>query len=226
MRYPQSIKETVRKFRKEGLSLNEIFLKTKVPITTIRTWIYDINLSEKQLEIINKRVQKALQKGRIKAQNTQREIRIKKETDLKIKGKKDIGKLSSRDIFIAGIALYWAEGFKNKHERRLGFCNSDPNMINFYIKWLEKSLNVKKENLVARLTLNSSYKYKIKKIEEQWSRLTGISLGQFTKPFYQNTLWKKQFNTDNYKGVLRVHVKDSLDNLLRMRGWLEGLSDL
>lgn len=226
MRRLPSIKEDVRQLRRKGLSLNEIYLKTKVPPTTIRTWIYDIKLSTAQTEVFKKRIQTALQAGRIRAQALQREIRNKKEKDLNKAGQKQIGKLSLRDIFIAGVALYWAEGFKNKHERRLGFCNSDPRMIKFYINWLEKTLNVKKSDLIARLTLNISYKDKAREIENYWSKITGISINKFTKPFYQNSLWKKQFNTDDYKGVLRVHVKDSLDNLLRMKGWLEGLSDL
>jgi hypothetical protein len=122
---------------------------------------------------------------------------------------------------MAGIALYWGEGFKNKHEHRLGFCNSDPEMIKFYIKWLEKSFSVKKDSIIARLTLNESYKEKTEKIENYWGKVTGISKSQFTKTFYQKTKWKKQYKENNYHGVLRIHVKDSLDLLLLMRGFIE-----
>ena len=48
-------------------------------------------------------------------------------------------------------------------------------------------------------------------------------MNRFTKTFYQNTAWKKQYNTDNYHGVLRIHVKDSLNCLLTMRGWIQGM---
>jgi hypothetical protein len=58
--------------------------------------------------------------------------------------------------------------FKNKHEHRLGFCNSDPDMIKFYLYWLNNSLGIKKENLVARLTLNVSYQNQVKEIEQYW----------------------------------------------------------
>jgi len=51
-------------------------------------------------------------------------------------------------------------------------------------------------------------------------------LSQFTKPFYQHTQWKKQYNTENYYGVLRIHVKDSLNQLFTMRGWIQGLKEI
>ncbi len=126
-------------------------------------------------------------------------------------------------MLIAGIALYWGEGFKNKHEHRLGFCNSDPEMVRFYIKWLEKSLGVERNSLIIRLTLNESYKNRTEEMKNYWLKVTEISKSQFTKTFYQKTKWKRQYNEDNYHGVLRIHVKDSLNLLLLMRGFIEGM---
>ena len=223
MKYDRSIKNKARQLRLLGYSLREISDKTNVPITTIRTWILDIRLSEKQLNILKERSQKALQNGRARTQAFNKEQRIKKEKELTNNGKEEIGELSSRDLFIAGIALYWAEGFRNKHEHRLGFCNSDPNMVKFYIYWLEKCIGIRKDAIIARLTLNYSYKDKVDEMTTFWSRIIGIHLTQFTKPFYQTSKWKKQYNTKNYHGVLRIHVKDSLNYLLKMKGWIEGL---
>lgn len=223
MRYNSDLKKRTRGLRKKGFSLNQIFEKTNVPKTTIRSWISDIKLTEKQKQVLINRTQLALQKGRIKAQKIQTKKRLRKEKHLFLSGKKEVGVLTKRDSFVAGIALYWAEGFKNRHEHRLGFCNSDPDMISFYIFWLEKCLSVQKKQIFARLTLNKSYKNKTSEIQQYWADLIGIPLTQFTKPFYQNTKWKKQYSSNNYHGVLRIHVKDSLDYLLKMKGWIEGL---
>ncbi len=224
MRYDLMIKEEVRRLRRNGLSLSQIYEKTKVPITTIRSWISSIVLSKDQKNALRDRTQRALQGGRIKAQRLKKEKRAILEKTLLNKGIREIGKLSSREFFLIGVGLYWAEGFKNKHERRLGFCNSDPTMIKFYITWLEKALNIKRKDLIARLTLNIYHKNKTLELEKYWSRITSIPLSQFTKPFYQNSLWKKQYNVDTYRGVLRIHVKNSLDYLLKMRGWIKGLT--
>lgn len=223
MRHSNLVKQTARRLRKKGHSLNEISSKTKVSKSTIRTWITDIQLKKSQKDLLKKRALKALQNGRYRAQTLKKEQRRKTEKILLSKGRRDIGSLTNRELFIAGVALYWAEGFKNKHEHRLGFCNADPDMINFYLEWLEHSLEIEKKHITARLTLNSSYKNKTQRIQEYWSQITGIPLDQFTKPFYQNTQWKKQYSDDNYHGVLRVHVKESLDYLRKMKGWIEGL---
>lgn len=223
MLHAQSIKDHVRELRRGGLSLNQISEKTLIPRTTICTWITDIKLTEKQSSNLRDRVLKALQIGRIKAQEINRNEKARREEELLLKGTREVKRLSQRELFLIGIALYWAEGFKNKHEHRLGFCNSDPTMIKFYIKWLEKCLQVKKNNIVLRVTLNEAYKDKINEFQTYWSETTGVPLQQFTKPFYQSAKWKRTYNSGTYHGVLRIHVKDSLDHLLKMRGWIEGL---
>lgn len=225
MRHKKETKEKVRELRSNGFSLNQIFSVTKTPKTTIRTWIKDIKLSEEQRSMLKDRTHKALQAGRIRAQKNNKSIRAEKEKELFDLGKAEIGKLTPKELFIAGVCLYWAEGFNNKHERRLGFCNSNIKMIKLYLKWLKKSLHLKNEDIVARLTLNGIYKEKVRKIEDYWSRNTGIPLSQFTKPFFQKGLWKRKYSGDNYYGVLRIHAKGSLNEILKMRGWIEGLKD-
>lgn len=224
MRYNSVVKNKVRLLRAKGLSLRQIQQKTSIPVTTIRTWIKDINLSKDQKVALKAYVQDVLQKGRERVQKEKKEQRKTLAQLLYLEGKRDIGKLSPREFFIAGIALYWAEGFKNKHERRLGFCNSDPNMIRFYIEWLENNLKIDRKDIVARVTLNKLYEKSDGAIQKYWSEITGLSLGQFTKTFYQTTKWKKQYITNNYKGVLRIHVKNSLEYLLKMKGWIDGLN--
>ncbi|MCL6096209.1 MAG: hypothetical protein M1444_00785 [Patescibacteria group bacterium] len=223
MQHNKIIKNNVRELRIKGLSLGQIHEKTGAPKTTIRSWIKDIKLSQEQLNEFKSRTQKALQEGRIRKQKQSKALRLNNEKKLLLKGIARVGNLNNRDFLIAGVALYWGEGFKNKHEHRLGFCNSDPEMIKFYIKWLEESLGIKKESIIARLTLNESYEKRTKEIEDYWSKITGIPKSEFSKTFYQKTKWKRQYNEDIYHGVLRIHVKDSLNMLLLMKGFIEGL---
>lgn len=223
MRYTQLIKDKARELREKGISLFQISTELHVPLTTVREWVYDIVLSPLQKELLKKRSQDSLQKGKAKAQEERKKVRVELENELMNKGKEEIGIITNRDTFIAGIALYWAEGFKNKHERRLGFCNSDPNMIRFYINWLRSSLGIDKKDLVIRITLNVAYKERAQEFEKFWSDFLEIPLSQFTKPFFQKSVWKREYNTDTYRGVVRIHVQNSLQYLLKMKGWLEGL---
>lgn len=223
MKHTADIKGKVRALRSQGLSLNEIQQKTTIPKTTIRLWISNIELTEQQKDVLLKKTFVALQEGRKKAQLINKERRVKKEQAFLLEAQRDIGFLTKKELFIAGVALYWAEGFKNKHEYRLGFCNSDSSMILFYLKWLHEALGVDKQRITARVSINYSYKEKTKEIEDYWSEITGIPLSHFTKTFYQNTQWRKEYEDSNYHGVLRIHVKESLEYLLKMKGWIEGL---
>lgn len=221
--YTRELKEKVRLLRENGWSLGQIQREFGIPKTTVQSWISDIEVSIELQAAIKKTALEALQNGRVKAQNINKQRKVLKENEIIKKGIERVGGISDNEFFIAGVALYWAEGFKNRHEHRLGFCNSDPNMVRFYVHWLEKCLNVDPKSIVARLTLNKLYEERTQEFEKYWSQVTGIPIIQFTKPFYQNSVWKRQYNEDKYRGVLRIHVNGSLDQLLEMKGWIEGL---
>lgn len=226
MRYQTSTKEEVLTLRKKGLSLLEISGQTKIPLATIALWTKDISLSQEQKNYLYKRGQVALQNGRRESQLIKQKKQAVILQNEYQKGLRQIQELTNKDYFYAGIALYWGEGFKNKYEHRLGFCNSDVGMLLFYIRWLEKYCMITKDRLVLRLSINNSYKKRDKEIKQYWSEALGISLEQFTKTFYQQTKWKKEYSNSDYYGVVRIHVKDSLLLLWKMKGWLEGLKML
>ena len=122
-----------------------------------------------------------------------------------------------------GVALYWAEGFKKDHQ--VGFANIDVNMIKFFLYWLKVSFNISNTDLIFRLTANESYKEKIRDLEKFWSSELNVPLSQFSKPFFQKTLWKKRYERPNsYHGVLRVKVKKSVNLLRKIYGYIEGIS--
>jgi len=130
-------------------------------------------------------------------------------------------------MFLCGVVLYWAEGFKHKDESGLGLATSDPRMAKFYLKWLEKCLGILKEELILKVTVNQSHKYRIDEIECFWSKELGVPKADFRKPFYQKTKWKKNYeNKSEYYGVVRIRVRRSLDVLRKMRGWLEGIATI
>lgn len=166
----------------------------------------------------------SLQEGRRRFQE-KRSLQIKKKiASLLAQGSAEIGLLSYRELFIAGIMLYWAEGFKHPGESGLGFATSDPKMAKFYLQWIKKCLGVQENELRLRVTANISHKNRINEIEHYWSNYLHLSPDQFTKPFYQKSNWKKQYkNFHEYHGVIRIHVSRSLDMLRKMRGWLEGV---
>ena len=168
-----------------------------------------------------------LQAGR-KAYQLQRTQNLRQlQTELLTKSATEIGLLPQRELFLVGIALYWAEGFKHKDESSLGFCTSDPNMAKIYLRWLNSCLQVGIENIALRVTINYSHLDRLPAISHFWSSELEIPQTQFTKPFFQKTTWAKSYpNRETYHGVIRIRVKKSLHLLRRMRGWLAGLASI
>lgn len=174
---------------------------------------------------MDKRLFEKLQAGRKGYQAKRTKERIEWEKKLFKEGFGEIKKLSKKELFLCGVVLYWAEGFKHKDESGLGLATSDLRMAKFYLKWLEKCLEIGKEQLILKVTANESHQYRIDEIESFWSKELGVSKTNFRKPFYQKTKWKRDYRgRDKYYGVIRIRVRRSLDVLRKMRGWLEGVA--
>jgi hypothetical protein len=66
-----------------------------------------------------------------------RATRIARQQE-KVAAGRQVGRLSERELFVAGVAAYWAEGAKDKHAHggrraeRVTFVNSDSTMITLF----------------------------------------------------------------------------------------------
>jgi len=208
--------------RQKGISIKQIAKKLDVSSSTASLWCKSVKLTPEQIKELEKRYRDPFYGKRYENVMRQREKRLSKIKSLKEEGIKEIGKINNRDLFIAGVALYWAEGFKK--DARLGFANSDPNMIKIFLKWLIFICNVPKHDIRLRVGLNISHKNRIDEIQKYWSDLTTIPLNQFQKPFFQKFVWKKEYpNPQEYFGVLRIRANKQLPLFRKIHGWIEGL---
>ena len=147
-----------------------------------------------------------------------------RKKNLEAVGKKKIGNLTKRELFLVGSALYWAEG--SKKDRRTTFVNSDPVMILLYIKWLRECLEVKVEDIYCHISINQDYQSRIKKVENYWSRITGISLENFRSPSYKKVKNRKFYaNFNKHYGSLFVKVKKGTNLNYEILGYIEGLKN-
>lgn len=212
------------KLRNSGESIKSIAKKLSVSSGSVSVWCKDVTLTQDQLRTLEKNARDPNYGKRLlnsQKQRAQKEERIKKLLNL---GISEIGELSKRELFLIGVALYWAEGFKK--DNQVGFANSNPEMINLYIRWLYECSNIKKEDLITRVTINISHKDRLKEIEKYWSDSTEIPIENFRKPFFQQFKWKKIYeNPNEYYGVLRIKVRKSTDFLRKIHGWIKGLGN-
>lgn len=209
--------------RKQGKSIKQIAKLLGVSVSIVSLWCRQVELTLEQKEKLKRRKVRIRHLRRLaKQSHLEKLARVKKLTDEAIAY---IEPLTERELFLTGLSLYWAEGFKSVKEGRLGFCNSDPRMVKFVIKWFEKSLKIKKEDFILRTEFNQSHKDRTEEIKKYWSRITQIPLEQFEKPFYHRSNWLRDYpNKNDYFGVLRIRIRRSSELLNRTRGWIKGLS--
>lgn len=200
-------KISAQELRKQGHSLSEIVSKIKISKSTASVWCRDISMS-------------AVAQKKLKSRTTEKSLaglaeyskRIKNNKILQIKidakiGSNKLGEISNRDIYCIGLGLYWGEGYKSGSQE-FGFTNSDPEMILFYIKWLETIFLVKKNDLILRVSINELHKKREIQINQFWSNLTAVPLLQFTKMSFIKSVSKKSYpNSNNYMGTLRIKVR-------------------
>ena len=132
--------------RKTGLSYTEILQQVHVAKSTLSLWLRSVGLSKCQKQRLTERKLASIKRGWQKW----RGMRLQKVRELKQKAYAEIGEVSKRELWLIGTALYWAEGSKEKENnvgQGLTFCNSDSQMIKFYLRWLEEVLKVQEDNI-------------------------------------------------------------------------------
>ena len=126
-----------------------------------------------------------------------------------------VGKIDS--LYLAelkglGIGLYWGEGTKaNKNSIRLG--NTDVNLINKFIEFLEKIYTVDKSRLKFSLQVFSDIN--VREAELYWSSRLRIDPSQFSKTTVTKSGSIGSYRRKSKYGVLTVYFHNTkLRNLL------------
>ncbi|MCK4355020.1 hypothetical protein KAW43_01545 [Candidatus Parcubacteria bacterium] len=216
-------KEKAIKLRKNGRSYSEILKKIPVAKSTLSLWLREVGLSKKQKQRLTKRKRAAGLRGAM----ARREQRLNITQKIKGKAIKEIKNISDRELWLIGISLYWAEGYKEKSYRS-GFVtlgNSDPNLIRIFLKWLQSICKIDKSDIHFRIYLHENAINKLPEVQKYWAKVT-----RFPKKEFQKVSWKKhkiRTNRKNvgkdYYGLLEVVVRRSTNFNRKIAGWTEGI---
>ena len=215
-------KEKAVKLRKRGFSYSEILKEVPVAKSTLSLWLRSVGLAKKQKQrLTKKRLAAALRGAKAK-----KDYRLAVTKEIKDKARSEIGRLSERELWLIGAALYWAEGNK---ERQFGSLlrlgNSDANLIKIYLKWLKEICKVSRKDIHFRVYLHETSKNRLREVQKYWARVVG-----FPEKNLQKITWKRnkiktnRKNTgNNYYGLIDVVVKRSVNLNRRIQGWIEGI---
>jgi len=210
--------------RKKGESINDIAKKIKVSKSVVSLWCRDIKLTSKQIERLHKKMMVGSYRGRMKFLERIRKARKEETIKLRKEGLKEVGKLSKRDLFIGGVAMYWSEGTRSLNAEQTSFSNSDPRMILYILKWFKEICEVSADRFIVQIRINKTHRKRIKEIEKYWSKLTRIPISQFTKTILINSVVKKIYpNSNKYYGIVRISVRKGVKIRRKIIGWIDGL---
>ncbi|UCB56672.1 MAG: hypothetical protein JSV30_05555 [Candidatus Omnitrophota bacterium] len=214
-------KQAAIKLRGQGLTYREIQKKVPVSRSSLSYWLRGIELTPKQLERI-KYKNESIKEKFIKYNILKKKEAEKRRSSIIETAKKEINKMSKRDLKLLGTALYWAEGRKaSARDGSVGFTNSDAVMIKVIMRWFREICSVPESKF--RLSVMTHDPKRIKIVERYWSKITRIPLGQFIAPSFRvsKTSQKKRGNVLPY-GILIIRFSN-VELFSKILGWIKGL---
>ncbi|KKP33043.1 MAG: hypothetical protein A2312_01285 [Candidatus Staskawiczbacteria bacterium RIFOXYB2_FULL_32_9] len=167
----KSLKEKSINYRKKGYSYNMISQKIGVSKSTLSNWLCNIPFSP------NRELIERIGLAKLKSASFKHNQKIAEIIEMKSLAKKELGKITKRDLWMLGIGLYLGEGAKAFEN--LGFSNSDPDVIKIIINWFKKNCGL--ENINFNPYIHIYPDNNINKTISYWSKLTGIPKKQFGK---------------------------------------------
>lgn len=141
-----------------------------------------MNLSRRQRQRLTAKKAASALRGALK----RKEQRIRKTEKIRTEAIKEIAPISNSDLFILGVALYWAEGAKEKNYGRgqgIIFSNSDPKMVVLFLKWLREIVKIGQERIKFDIYVQESYKDRVEEIKSYWSHVTGLAGNLFERVY-------------------------------------------
>ncbi len=194
--------------RKGGYSYSEIRKYVSVPKSTLSYWFQGLKLSEPQLKRLTQKRIEAAQRG-----SRTRSAKISKAIeDIQRTSAKDIGKISKRELWLMGLALYWKNKNESDVKKGVQFTSSNPHLVKFFIRWLIDAGGIKNEEInfdifiEKRSHLNDSVDY--------WAGINGFSKNSFSRYYLIQV---------KSPGLLRIRVKASSMLARQIAGWISGI---
>ncbi len=218
-------KDRAIQLRKEGNSYSEILRAIPVAKSTLSLWLRDVGLAVAQKQ---KLTAKKLAAGK-RGGDARKMMREKRVGIINAEASRNVGRLTKREIWLVGAALYWAEGTKEKEHRHgsgIAFTNSDPQMANFFLLWLREICMINEERIYFEIYLHETSALRVSEVVRYWSKQMTVSEKQLNKIYFKKS--KIVTNRKNigvaYFGTVKIKVRKSSDLVRYISGWSDGIA--
>ena len=210
--------------RKQGFSYREILKQVPVAKSTLALWLQSVHLSIPQKQALTQKKLNAARRGA----ETRRQQRLLSTEQLKTAARKQIGTLTKRERLLIGVALYWAEGSKQRPSTlstSVIFNNSDPLMVRFFRDWLLEVIKVDPHALKFEIYLHETHRYRLNEVRQYWAEVLSEPMQKLeTVYFKKNVLKTSRKSTENgYYGLVRIRLRASSGLNRTISGWVEGI---
>lgn len=175
--------EEALRLRKLGWSYSAIKNELNLSKSTLSVWLRNYPLSKGQILKLQHS-----EAAKEKFRETMRSKRKSRMKDVYMSEMKIISKLNKRELYIAGLMMYWGEGLKAT-SCTVCVANTDPAVMLFTKKWLKDCYKVREKDFRVKLHLYSDMNYE--EASEYWSRLLGVPREQFIKPYIKESRMSK-----------------------------------
>ncbi len=216
-------KERAVALRKDGFTYGEILKRVSVSKSTLSLWLHDVGLARKQKQQMTERKRAAQLRGGA-ARKSERQIR---EKNIRSMSKAEIGKLSRRDLWLIGTALYWAEGTKQKQHnvsQGLALINDDCRLLRIFILWT-RLIGIPRSRLVFEMYIHDNSRNRRVEVVKYWTKKLGVPKSTPINVYFKRhhtTGYRRKLSVD-YFGSLRIKVRASTDLNRKITGWVEGI---
>ncbi|MEV5335861.1 helix-turn-helix domain-containing protein [Streptomyces werraensis] len=213
------LRAKARELRLQGWTYDQIQIELGCSRSSVSLWVRDLPkpepryTPEEQRQLMNE----GLARRRAADEEGRRRTRRVAHRETR--------ELTDRELFTAGVALYWAEGAKSKpydRRERAVFVNSDPGVIQTYLAWLDL-LGIDRERLGFRVLIHESAD--IDAAHAFWAEIVDTDPSAFARPTLKkhNAKTIRKNTGENYRGCLTVTVARSADLYNRIEGWWSGI---
>jgi hypothetical protein len=204
----RDLRRQCRMLRLDGLSYSEIAAKTGVPAGSLSLWLRDLH----EAPAVRASGERRAALGPESAGRKRSQAAAALRQQRRVTAGRRLGGITHRDVLVAGVALYWAEGSKAKlwrpSARQVVFTNSDPTVVGLFLATLDL-LDVAPEDRTYRLHIHESADPPTH--ERWWSDRLGIPSSAFLRPTLKrhNPVPVRRNVAADYHGCLVVRVKRS-----------------
>jgi hypothetical protein len=214
--------------RKTGQSYLQISQALDVPKSTLSYWLKNIKISNRAQEKISKRAYFKSVEALIKRNKNQTVVADLKAQAILKESTAEAKRLVNDKLFVAGVSLYWAEGYKKgaygSKYKSVDFTNSDPEMIKIMMKFFRKFCKINEDKF--KLLLMAHPNINIDKTISFWSDITKLPRSQFTKTqtaISKSSKFKRPINSLLH-GTIHIRVYDVV-MFYKVIGWINGLKN-